>query len=82
MVTTKLEYGRELFQELKRARGIARQQAQISQNEQYDKHSKETKITVGDLVMFKVEPTCGQDILWTLQSTQYYFYVCMHVSNL
>ena len=57
-VTTESEYGRELFQELKRVREIARQhirKAQTSQKEQYDKHSKEPVIKVGDLVMLKVD---------------------------
>ena len=55
-VVTESEYGRELFQELKRIRKIARQhikKAQSSQEEQYDKHSKEPMIKVGDLVMLK-----------------------------
>ena len=57
-VVTEFEYGRELFQELKRIREIARQhikKAQNSQKEQYDKHSKESAIKVGDLVMLKVD---------------------------
>ena len=46
-VTTESEYGRELFQELKRIREIARQhikKAQSSQKEQYEKHSKKLAI--------------------------------------
>ena len=57
-VATESEYGRELFQELKRIREIARQhikKAQTSQKEQYDKHSREPMITTGDLVMLKVD---------------------------
>ena len=58
LLYTESEYGRELFQELKRIREIARQyikKAQISQKEQYDKHSREPMITTGDLVMLKVD---------------------------
>ena len=63
-VATESEYGRELFQELKRIREIARQyikKAQISQKEQYDKHSREPMITTGDLVMLKVDATFKLD---------------------
>ena len=58
-VTVESEYGRELFQELKRARELARQSiknSQGSQKRQYDKHAKESGIKVGDLVMLKVDP--------------------------
>ena len=57
-VTTESEYERELFQKLKRIREIARQhikKAQSSQKEQYDKHSNESVIKVGDLVILKVD---------------------------
>ena len=57
-VVTESEYGRALFQELKKVREIARQhirKAQSSQKEQYDKHSKEPVIKAGDLVMLKVD---------------------------
>ena len=59
-VVTESEYERELrlFQELKRIREIPRQHIKKvlhSQKEQYDKHSKEPVIKVGDLVMLKVD---------------------------
>ena len=57
-VATESEYGRELFQELKRIRETVRQQikkAQTRQKEQYDKHSHEPVIKVDDLVMLKVD---------------------------
>ena len=57
-VTTESDYGRELFQELKRIREIAKQhinKAQSSQKDQYDKHSTEPVIKEGDLVMLKVD---------------------------
>ena len=53
------EYGRELFKELKSIRQLARQhikKAQVSPKKEYDKHSKEPVIRVGDLVMLKVDP--------------------------
>jgi len=53
-VTVESEDGRELFQELKRARNLARQnirKAQGSQKRQYDRHAKETGIKESDLVM-------------------------------
>ena len=58
-VTIESEYGRELFQELKAIRELARQhikRTQISQKEQYEKRSKEPIIKVSDLVMLKVDP--------------------------
>ena len=59
-LTVESEYGRELFQEMKRIRQVVRQKiqkAQKLQKYQYDKHVKESKIEVDDLVMLKVEPT-------------------------
>ena len=58
-MTVESEYGRELFQEKKRIRQVVQKgikKAQRSQKDQYDKHVKESKIEVGDLVMLKVEP--------------------------
>ena len=58
-VTVESDYGRELFQELKEARELARQSiknSQGSQKMQYDKHAREPEIKVGDLVMLKVDP--------------------------
>ena len=63
-LTVESEYGRELFQEMKRVRQVVRQRiqkVQKSQKDQYDKHVKESKIEVGDLVMLKVEPTFKLD---------------------
>ena len=57
VITVASEYGRELFQEL-RIKELARQhirKAQVSQKEQYDKHSKKPVIRA-DLVMLKVDP--------------------------
>ena len=49
---------------MKRIRQVVRQRiqkAQKSQKYQYDKHVKESKIEVGDLVMLRVEPTFKLD---------------------
>jgi len=56
--TVESDYGRELFQELKKVRNLARQnirKAQSSQKRQYDKRTKEPVIKVGDLVMLEVD---------------------------
>ena len=56
-LTVESEYGRELFQEMKRIRQVVQQRiqkVQKSQKDQYYKHVKESKIEVGDLVMLKV----------------------------
>ena len=53
------DYAWELFQELKRARELARksiQKAQGKQKVQYDRRAQESKIHAGDLVMLKIEP--------------------------
>ena len=53
------EYGKTLFKDLKQIRDIARkniQQAQSSQNRQYDKASRPVSIEVGDIVFVKVQP--------------------------
>ena len=57
--TIETEYGRELFQELKKARQLAKkhiQKAQGNQKKQYDRRAQDSNIHVGDLVMLKVEP--------------------------
>ena len=58
-LTIETEYARELFQELKRARQLAKksiQSAQGNQKKQYDRRAKDSSIHAGDLVMLKVEP--------------------------
>ena len=53
------DYARELFAETKRARQLAKQnieRAQTAQKKQYDKHSRCSTLSEGDLVMLKVEP--------------------------
>ena len=63
-LTIESEYGRELFQEMKRIRDVVKQRikkSQKAQKDQYDKHVKESKIKTGDLVMLKVEPTFKLD---------------------
>ena len=63
-LTIESEYGRELFQEMKRIRDVVKQRikkSQKAQKDQYDKHVKESKIRTGDLVMLKVEPTFKLD---------------------
>ena len=63
-LTVESEYSRELFQVMKQIRQVVWQRikkAQRSQKDQYDKHVKESKIEVDDLVMLKVEPTFKLD---------------------
>jgi len=58
-VTLESEYGKELFKELKQVRALAKQsiaKAQNVQKQQYDKRVKESKISIGELVMLKVDP--------------------------
>jgi len=58
VVTVESANGRELFQELKRVRNLARQnirKAPSSQKRQYDRHAKATRIKEGNLVMLKVD---------------------------
>ena len=57
--TVETDFARELYQELKLARDIAKKsvnKAQKSQKTQYDKRAKDCNIKPGDLVMLKSEP--------------------------
>ena len=50
-VTIEYEYSRELCQELKQIKALARKSIVRAQASQYDKEAKESKISSGDLVM-------------------------------
>ena len=61
------EYGKELAEELKSARQLARkhiQSAQCDQKKFYDRKCKDVKLKVGDRVMLKVEPRFKLDRLF------------------
>jgi len=58
-VTLESEYGKEPFKGLKQVRALAKQsiaKAQNVQKQQYYKRVKESKISIGELVMLKVDP--------------------------
>ena len=54
-VATESEYGRELFQESKKIKEIARQHIQKTQSRQKEQYDKHSVIKVCDLVMLKVD---------------------------
>ena len=61
------EYGKELAEELKRARQLAKKHIQSAQHNQkkfYDRRGKDVKLKVGDRVMLKVEPRFKLDRLF------------------
>ena len=63
--TIETEYGHELFQELKKARQLAKthiQKALRNQKKQHDHRAPDSNIHVGDLVMLKVEPRFKLDL--------------------
>ena len=63
-LTVESEYGKELFVKMKKIRDAVKQRikkSQRTQKDQYDKHVKESKIRIGDLVMLKVEASFKLD---------------------